>query len=71
MYEPASDILANRENDAFKIAFHFSNFFAEELSKSRHSFTDKTELEKRLVKNGYRGSIAYIDDLVKAYGFDY
>ena len=34
VYEPAQDILANREPEAFRIAFEFSNFFATECSKS-------------------------------------
>ena len=36
VFEPANDILANREVDSFKIAFEFSNFMANECSKNSH-----------------------------------
>ena len=44
VYEPALDINANREPDAYKIAFEFSNFFATECARSKHSFADLNEM---------------------------
>ena len=71
VYEPAADIFANRTPQAYKIGFFFSNFLANECAKSKHSFRETAEMQRRLVKNGARVKIEYIKDLVNAYAFNY
>lgn len=66
VYEPAADINASRGPEAYKVAFDFASFFAEECAKSGHKLIDA-----KYVKDGFSGSIRYIEDKVNAFGFDY
>ena len=67
----ADDINANRHPINFRVAFSFASFFTEECSKSNHRFHDLSQLDEKLVKNGFKAKIEFIVDPVNSYAFTY
>ena len=43
----------------------------EESRKSNHKFKTYEAFKSQLIKNGYRGLISFVIELVNAYAFDY